>query len=137
MPAKRFVLRGRVQQEAALVFIRALNVDIARPWTVSISHAEPERSLEQNGLFWRLVNLAAREAGYTPSTVHDVLCAAFWGVADVTIGRVRMVRPAQTLTTGPDGERRKLSKPDMAAFLTFTLAYLAEHFGIADTSPCP
>lgn len=134
MADRQFHLRGLAQKRNALSAIEDLPIDPGKPFIVSISAFNPgPRTLPQLGLFWRLINRAARESGWTPATAHDVICAEYWGTATIRYGNgMKMLRPAQTLTNGPDGEKRRLSKPDMAAFLTFAIAYFAQHFGIVE-----
>ena len=49
-------------RQATLTLIRGLN--IARPWTVTVERPKQKRSLSQNGLFHKWVDIIARETGY-------------------------------------------------------------------------
>jgi len=67
---EKFILRNEAIRGNALA--RLLKLDLSSPWEVTIKLYKKNRTLEQNRLYWEIVQLAANELGCDKDGLHDV-----------------------------------------------------------------
>lgn len=108
--------------------------DLANPMVVRIEVYEPPRTLKQNRYYWAgIINPAAKELGYRPNKLHEILLSEYFGVDElVSPTGKRFTRPKRRTSNNPDGPMRKV---EMIAYLEWCPTFLAEYGAVVDAKP--
>jgi hypothetical protein len=69
------------QQERLLQFLSKRTP----PFQVEIGDIRRQRTLSQNSRLWALHSLAAKETGYSPDELHELMLAKFFGTKEIEI----------------------------------------------------
>lgn len=118
---RRITLRREWQKEAAMKAISALTVGPDSEWVVTISPLEYTRTIEQNRLYWAIVDELCRASGQDKEAMHEWLKGKFLGSTYVVF-RGEAFEYSRSTT--------KLSVAEFSAFVTEVEAWAAEHLGI-------
>ena len=115
-----FTIYDEVSRKRFVEHIRSLN--LAKPWVASIKRKAAKRSLSQNALYWRFVDIAADHFGYT----KDIM--------DIELKR-HCDGPVETYTDLDGVERARFSTskadtPEMAAYMDRVSLFLASEHGL-------
>jgi hypothetical protein len=112
------ILRTEENKDAAIRRIKAIKPDQEKPLAVWVGPYKKIRSLEQNGLYWRLVGVVSDATGHDRDTLHTYFKRAAFGVRCEQIGSVLVeVVPSS----------RAVSKGDFSELIEYVQAFIAEH----------
>jgi hypothetical protein len=100
----KLIVRDDAIRQRALDFIADLDLD--KPWEITVKRHVKKRSLEQNNLYHQWVGAIAGETGHSHDEVHEWLKAEYLAPRMVEInGKTQHWRPTTTkLTTKEMGE---------------------------------
>jgi hypothetical protein len=75
-----YILRDKDRREHAITQIRMLNLDVPEPWAVYLAPYKQIRTLEQNSLYWALVDEIKGATGHSKNVLHIFLKKEALGV---------------------------------------------------------
>jgi hypothetical protein len=112
-------------------FINDLVGDLTRwngdkPLTVTMQGKKEKRSLDQNALYWKWMQIIADETGNDKDDVHEYMKGFFLGMRNMDINGVPQLIPVSS---------KKQSVRDMAEYMEKIQAWAATHLNI--TLPVP
>jgi hypothetical protein len=95
MKERPYIIRNEALRGTVLQLIMGL--DISKPWRVTVEPYRKSRSVEQNRLYWKILQLAADELGCDAEGIHDVARKKFLPPVFTEIkGEVHEGRPSTT-----------------------------------------
>jgi hypothetical protein len=77
------------------------------PFQIELGDVRQQRTLSQNARLWALHSLAAKETGYAPDELHELMLAKFFGTKEVQVGDHRMTVPLKRSSTREKKEFRE------------------------------
>ena len=77
------------------------------PFQIEFGPIREQRSLPQNARLWALHQLAAKETGYSPDELHELMLCKFFGTKEVSIGAISRIVPIKRSSTREKGEFRE------------------------------
>ena len=93
-----FTIRDEEARQRALFLIASL--DLKRIWQVTVEPYRKQRSLSQNGLYWRWVEIISNDTGNDVDAIHDYLKGKFLTPKEMEIaGEKFMCRSTRKLDT--------------------------------------
>lgn len=93
-----------VEQRERLIQFLAKRIP---PFQVEFGDIRHARSLSQNSRLWALHSLAAKETGYAPDELHELMLAKFFGTKEIEVGDTRMLVPLKRSSTREKKEFRE------------------------------
>ena len=84
-----------------------------------------KRNLDQNACYHAMVGEAAKELGYSPDELHEVVKAAYFGTSEVTLPGEKPVTVRIT-----KGSTAKLTVEEFSSLIDWTVNFLTENAGI-------
>jgi hypothetical protein len=75
-----YILRDTDTREHAITRLRMLNLDTPEPWAVYVAPYKQIRTLEQNALYWALVDEVVKATGHSKNILHIFLKKEALGV---------------------------------------------------------
>ena len=75
-----YILRDTDVREHAIARIRCLNLNTPEPWALFIAPHKQIRTLEQNALYWALVDEIVQATGHSKNVLHIFLKKEALGV---------------------------------------------------------
>lgn len=126
----RIILRGPAQLERALVILAHTPVDEHKPLAMILEPFEENHTRQQQKLYRACIGEAAKEIGYSPDELHEVLLRKHFGTKTIALCDVVFTMPNRRTTTNEDGERDPLKKKPMTAFYDWAMAFIATEFGV-------
>ena len=107
-------------------FIDRLPTD--KPWLIDITKLVKKRTNPQNRMLWGLAyKVMAKESGYAPEAIHDLMCGEFfgWKVCDM-FGRKKK-EPSRTTTHDESGKRDVIDTETLSEFYLSIQVFAAEN----------
>lgn len=92
------------------------------PFQVELGDIRHERTLSQNSRLWALHSLAAKETGYAPDELHELMLAKFFGTKEIQVGGITRTVPLKRSSTREKKEFRE--------FLDDVESFYASELGI-------
>jgi hypothetical protein len=127
---QRIVLRGPLQKERALALLESVPCDERRPIAMVLEPYDEDHTRAQQKLYRACVGAAAKEIGYAPDELHELLLAKHFGTKEVRLGDTRVTMVLRRTTSNEKGERDPLKKKRMSAYYEWAMAFLADEMGI-------
>lgn len=112
------IFRHEDAKAAAIRRIQAIKPDQEHPLALWIGPYKKIRSLEQNALYWRLINLVVGATGHDRDTLHVFFKRRAFGVRIEEIG-------TETIEVVPSSA--KASRGDFSELLEYVQAFISEH----------
>lgn len=66
----------RTEKDRADLIGMLQELDLTKPWKVTVERPKKRRSLSQNGLYWMWIDIAAKDIGYDKEDLHEALMEA-------------------------------------------------------------
>lgn len=126
----RIILRGEAQRERAISILESAPVDADKPLAMVLEPFEEDHTRAQQKLYRACVGEAAKEIGYSPDELHEVLLRKHFGTKTISLCDVEFTMPNRRTTTNENGERDPLKKRPMSQFYEWAMAFLATEFGV-------
>jgi hypothetical protein len=101
--SKSFHIEDDLQRQRLQQFL----VKRELPFQVDVGAIREHRSLPQNNRLWALHTLAARETGYTPDELHELMLCKFFGTKEIEVGGLRRNVPLKRSSTRDKAEFRE------------------------------
>ena len=105
------------------------NLNLEKPWTVTIAPFRQKRTLSQNALMWKWLNEVAEAAadytGFSADELHDYFKGRFCPVKEVTIAGVTVERRSTA----------NLTVDEMSEYMTRVHAFVTTELGLYLTLP--
>lgn len=96
---EKFLIRSAADADAVADRIRHLPIG-ERPWQIEIKPYRKQRTLSQNALYWKWLEIIGADLGYDRDEIHDILREKFLPVSCETI--LGVTRRRLTSTSHPD-----------------------------------
>src|SRR3954467_7964340 len=112
------IFRHEDAKAAAIRRIQAIRPDQEHPLALWIGPYKKIRSLEQNALYWKLINLVVAATGHDRDTLHVFFKRRAFGVRIEEIG-------TETIEVVPSSA--KASRGDFSELLEHVQAFISEH----------
>lgn len=112
------IFRHEDAKVAAIRRIQAIKPDQEHPLALWIGPYKKIRSLEQNALYWKLINLVVAATGHDRDTLHVFFKRRAFGVRIEEIG-------TETIEVVPSSA--KASRGDFSELLEHVQAFISEH----------
>lgn len=101
--SKSYQIEDDIQRQRLLQFLGKREL----PFQVEVGEIRVQRSLPQNSRLWALHQLAAKETGYAPDELHELMLQKFFGSKEIELGGVRRVVPLKRSSTRDKVEFRE------------------------------
>ena len=130
MSRQPFIIRDEKLRKLALDLIASL--DLKREWQVIVEPYKKRRSLSQNGLYWRWVEIISNDTGNDTDAVHDFLKNKFLVPKEIEIAGEKVLCRST----------RKQDTKTMSEYMDKVYAFAGSELGIflpvpEDTDPTP
>ena len=79
----------------------------AVPFQIEFGPIREQRSLPQNARLWALHQLAAKETGYSPDELHELMLCKFFGSQEIELGGIKRTVPLKRSSTREKSEFRE------------------------------
>lgn len=122
--ATDFIIRDERGRERVMAFLGNLN--LGKPWQLTLAPLRKKRSTDQNSLYWKWCGIVADETGNVADDVHEFAKSRFLAKHFVTIGED--TRETRKTTT-------KLTTAEMTEYLNKFCAWAESEMGIALPHP--
>ena len=116
--SRSFLIQTSDQRDRLFQFLAKRDL----PMQVEVGEPREHRSVSQNSRLWALHSMAAKETGYTPDELHELMLAKHFGTKSVQIGDKFFEVPAKRSSTREKQEFRE--------FLDFVENFYAAELGI-------
>lgn len=77
------------------------------PFQVEVGEIREQRTLPQNSRLWALHQLAAKETGYSPDELHELMLCKFFGTKEIQIGGISKQVPLKRSSVRDKAEFRE------------------------------
>jgi len=101
MKKQTIVISDEPSRKRLLELVGALNLD--KPWEVTVGRKTHRRSLSQNALYWKWMDVVGGELGYAKTEVHEIYREMFLAPIERRMGdKVVTFRPSTSDLTTAD-----------------------------------
>jgi len=101
--SKSFHIEDDLQRQRLMQFLAKREL----PFQVEVGEIREQRTLPQNARLWALHQLAAKETGYAPDELHELMLCKFFGTKEVELGGIRRTVPLKRSSTRDKAEFRE------------------------------
>ena len=103
MNHKTFILETPEQLARLLQFLAKREL----PFQCEVGPIREQRSVSANSRLWALHQMAAKETGYAPDELHELMLSKFFGTKEITIGEITRTVPLKRSSTREKKEFRE------------------------------
>jgi hypothetical protein len=100
---RSFQIEDDLQRQRFISFLQKRPL----PFQADVGEIREHRSLPQNARLWALHSLAAKETGYAPDELHELMLCKFFGTREIEVAGLRRNVPLKRSSTRDKAEFRE------------------------------